>query len=264
MKLKYLVLQSLLYLALPTLLFADEPESFSITTNQAMQMQRRLNAYEKGQINIHDLNENASEEENRELIGFYLLHTNELSLKDKLAVGRSYSYFRMFPEAIQLTAEYLNVYSNDFHAWNVLGSCYMGSKSFDKAIDAYTNSVRLGDKMSYISLVGAALLGGRWEIVQGAIPKLLELKKSDHLSQDDEHNMLVILLSYSIKFEQEDIFVKALDGVSSEQISSEQDSKWLVTSGCQLFKGKKIDGIRKKLEAAEAKDSNSTTNAPSP
>src|SRR3974390_411057 len=220
MKCRYLVLQSFFCFGLSTLLFAEEPKGFVITTNEAYQVERRLNAYEIDQISIFDLNENASPEENRELIGFYLLHTNGVSLKVKMAVARSYMFFRLYPEAIKLSVEYLNVNSNDFHAWNVLGTCYMGSKSYDKCMDAFSNAVRLGDKMSYISLVGAALLGERWEIVQGAIPKLMELKKADHLSQDDEHNMLVILLSYSIKFEQQDVFVKAFDGVSSEQILS--------------------------------------------
>lgn len=210
-------------------------------------MERQIDAYDRGRISIHDLNENASTEQNRELIGYYLLHTNNVSLKTKLAVARSYMFFGMYPDAVRLTAEYLNVNSNDFHAWNVLGASYLSLRSFDKASAAYTNAARLGDKTAYIAAGTAALVAGRWKIVESVIPQLIELRKSKNLSQDNKHDLAAVLLAYSIQFEKEDIFVETFRDITMKLIRSHADLTQLVTIGCKLFKGEEIDRIHQEL-----------------
>jgi tetratricopeptide (TPR) repeat protein len=246
---RLLILQFVIFGSV-TAIFADDLQFFSITTNQATEVKQKFDALERGTVSVENLYENAGKEGCREFVGYYLLHTNELSLQAKLLVARCYSAFGLYPQSVKLTTEYVNVYSNDFHAWNLLGSSYLYLKSSDKAIEAYTNAVRLGDKLSYISLAGAAIQGNQWDVVQNIVHQLLSLKQSKNLSEDGELDLTVILLTYSIKMEQEDIFIKALNGVNAKQVSSRDDLKQVVTMGIQIFKGAAIDKIRQEMESA--------------
>jgi hypothetical protein len=63
-----------------------------------------------------------------------------------------------------------------------------------------------------------------------------------------------------VKADQQDIFVKALAGLSAKQILSRDDLPVLVRSGCAGFRGKEIDKIRQELESA----TNSTNSISSP
>ncbi len=199
---------------------------------------------------VLDTNVITNAEQSRELIGYYLSHTNEMSLKGELLISRCFFGFGLYTNAIELARQYLNVYSNDFRAWNMLGTSYMMVKSPDEAVKAFTNAVQLGYKKSYTALAGAALQSGQWDVVQSIIPQLMALQESKDLSQDDKLDLVVILLGYSIKTEDKEIFVNELNGVDAKQILSRDDLKQLVTFGCQSFHGKDIDKIRQEMDAA--------------
>ncbi|HVU06999.1 MAG TPA: hypothetical protein VHG89_00480 [Verrucomicrobiae bacterium] len=272
---KLLILQFVI-LGLATAAFADDYPYFSITTNQAIEIKQKLDAYEinasklldkngyatandMGISGIFETNRSAQEEQSRELIGYYLGHTNDVSLKAKLLISYCCIGFGLYSNSIDFTKQYLNIYSNDFRAWNMLGTTYLILKSPDKAIDAYTNSVRLGYKMGYIALAGAAINDDKWDIVQSVIPQLTDLKKVKNLSPDDKHGLVAILLSYAVRTDRKDMFVENFNELDvKDMISSWDDLKQIITYGFKQFKGADIDKIRQEIESASP--INSTNN----
>jgi hypothetical protein len=121
---KLLVLIILAIFNLANVLFAADSEYFSITTNQATEVKQKLDAFNNGKLTLQDLNENAGAEGFRELIGYYLSHSNEISAKSKLPVARSYAALGMLQDALPLAKEYISTYSNDWRGWVLLGHCY--------------------------------------------------------------------------------------------------------------------------------------------
>ena len=96
---------------------AVDLQFFSITTNQAAEAKQTLDAYENGRLTLQDLYENAGTEGCRKLVGYYLLHTNEITAKARLPIGRSLAGFNLFSEATNLGAQYVTVFSNDWHGF---------------------------------------------------------------------------------------------------------------------------------------------------
>jgi hypothetical protein len=136
----------------------------------------------------------------------------------------------------------------------VVPTAFMGN--FEQALAASTNSLRLGDEGSYAPVAIIALKLDRLELVKALIPHLLELKRSKPTREIKPLDVVAALLLYSLKANQADIFVKALDGVDVKDIVSRDDLKELVAAGCEKFKGMQIEKIRKTLEAASTNEFN--------
>jgi tetratricopeptide (TPR) repeat protein len=194
---KLLILQIVIF-GLATAAFADESQLFLITTNQAAEVKQKLDAYENGKLTLQDLNENAGTEGCRELIGYYLLHTNEISAKSILPVSRAYAFGGMYPEAAQLARQYVNVYSNDWHGWRVLGGACLLTKSYNESISAYKNAVRLGDRDSYQPLGLAAIKVNQPEVIGEIVPDLMASKNAKETSEKDRLNCIAVLLTYAM------------------------------------------------------------------
>jgi len=101
----------------------------------------------------------------------------------------------------------------------------------------------------------------RLNVVREIIPHLLILKNSKQASPYDQLSVVGVLMIYSLKADQQDVFVKALDGVSAKQILSRDDLPELVKTGCERFKGADIDKIR--LELKSATSSTNSVSSPS-
>jgi hypothetical protein len=86
------------------------------------------------------------------------------------------------------------------------------------------------------------------------------LKKSQPPPESEPLDIVTVLTLYSLKADKQDVFVKALNGVSAKQILSRDDLPQLVKAGCDRFKGKDIDKIRQEMESA----ANSTNSISSP
>jgi len=230
--------------------FADEPENFLITSNQASIIGQRLNDYENGKLDLQYFGEKAGIDVWRELIGYYLLHTNNISTKAKLPVARCYAQFHLIAQATELGEEYVNVYSNDWRGWRLLGYCYDITDSPDKAILAYSNSARLGPKLGYEQLAGCAMRNNRWDVVKNIVPQLLALKKAGEMPKEDRFSLITILIGYSLKTDREDIFIETLEGENVSEIAENDSIRQDITTGCGVFQGPEIDKIRKELELA--------------
>ena len=240
-----------------------------ITSNQAAVIGQKLKDYEVGKLDLESFGEKAQSDEWRQLIGYYLLHTNDISTKAKLPVGRCYAQFNMIAQATQLGEEYVNVYSNDWRGWRLLGYCYDVSDNANKAILAYSNCAELGHTLSYEQLGGCAARNNRWDVVKSIAPQLLALEKSKATPQDTKLNVITILLMYSMAKGQKEIFVETLQGENMNDILQNKGVRQDVTSGLEIFSGafssKDIDEIRQKVKAATGINSAlSTTNSQSP
>jgi len=248
MKLKTLTILAIFSVA--NALLAVDLQYFSISTNQAAEVKQKLGAFENGNLTLQDLNENAGVEGCRELVGYYLLHTNDITEKAKLPIGRSFAGFKLFPEATNLGAQYVTVFSNDWHGWRLLGSAYNSLHLSDESIQAYRKAVKLGDKDSYASLAEVALNKNRFDVVQDLLPQLFALKDNPQTPEKNRLNLTSILIFYSVRAHQKDVFIKTLEGVDMKQIAQ----NWMVSNnvmaGCKAFKGEDTDKIRQAVEAA--------------
>jgi tetratricopeptide (TPR) repeat protein len=256
---KLLILQ-IVILGLATALLAEDEQNFSITTNQAAEAKLKLEAYEKGTMTLKELTE-SGDENCKELISYYLLHTNDVSVKAKLPIGRCFAAYDKYPQAAQLAAEYVQIYSNDWHGWKILGGANLAMENYDTAIEPLMNAAKLGDEFSYAPLTFAALKLDRLNIVSNLVQHLFVLKKVEPPPEAVPLDIVTVLTLYSLKADRKDIFVKALDGVSAKQILSRDDLPQLVKEGCERFKGEDIDKIRQEMESATG-STNSVSSPP--
>jgi tetratricopeptide (TPR) repeat protein len=252
--------------------YAGYSESFLISATEANQIKTKLDAYEKGTLCIKELYESpfGMTDPCRGYIGYYLLHTNEVSVKQKLVFSRCYIEFCMFPEAAKLAEEYLSVYSNNISGLEILGYSYAGliyngSNNWDRAIQVYSRAVKLGDKDSYEPLAGLALKDNQLDVIEKIIPQLLSLSKSTNTPDVNKINIITILIGYSMKADQKDVFIKTLEGINMEKILQDNDVKLDVTKGCVFFEdedtNKDIEKIRQEMETATS-STNSVSSPP--
>jgi hypothetical protein len=245
---KFLILQLLAIFGLAGILLADDLTASSLTKTEQAEVRQNLEAYEKGAITLDELTTN--HEDGLRLIGYYLLHTNDVTTKAKLPISRCFAGFGRYQEAAKLAADYVQIYSNDWRGWKIPGGAYVFTDNYEQALVAVTNSLRLGDEGSYVPVAMVALNLNRLDIVREIVPHLLELKHSKLTKEIKPLDVIVALVLYSLKADQPDIFIKALDGVEVKDVLSRDDLKSLVTGGCEKFKGKDIDKIRQKLGIA--------------
>lgn len=262
---KILVLQLVAIFGLASVLVADDTKTITLTPDQTTDARHQLEAYEEGKIGLDDITTVRDEAWGQTLVAYYLTHTNDVTIKMKLPIGRCYGAMGKYPEALQLAQEYVSVYSNDWHGWRIIGSANLDMKNFSDAVDAYAKAVRLGDDGSCAPLAFTAMKIDRLDVVRDIVPRLLAVKDSKATQFVKPLDGVTALVLYSLRSNQEDIFVKALSGLNASEILARNDLVFLVRQGCQQFKGKDIDKIRQKMGISS--ESNSNTNAisnPSP
>ena len=190
---KLLILTVLAILSLAGDLLAVDLQFFSITTNQAAEVKQTLDAFEKGKLTLQDVNEKAGTEGCRKLVGYYLLHTNEITVKARLPIGRSFAGYNLFPEATNLGAQYVTVYSNDWHGWRLLGAAYNSLNLSNESIHAYSMAVDLGDKDSCASLAQVALRSKRLDLVKDMLPQLFAMKDNPQTPEKTRLSLISVL-----------------------------------------------------------------------
>ncbi len=130
------------------------------------------------------------------------------------------------------------------------GRTVLAQKSFSEAIRAYTNAVMLGDEGCYGPLAGAALTTDRLDLVRDIVPHLLILKEARRTEEDVKLEMIMSLALYPVKADQQDVFIKALEGVAIERILSRKDVTMPVEWGCEKFTNAEVRSICKQLVEA--------------
>ncbi|MDD5139653.1 MAG: hypothetical protein PHY43_05255 [Verrucomicrobiales bacterium] len=239
--------------------------SADLTQTDIAQVKSELQAFEKGQLTLEEVTELGGEAWGRKLVAYYETHTNDVTTKMELPVSRCYGAMGKYSEAVKCAQKYVNVFSNDWRGWRIIGSASLDMQNLNVAVDAYVNAVRLGDDGSCAPLAFTAMKTDRLDVVRDIVPRLLALKNSKPTRYVKPLDIVTALVLYSLRSNQGDIFVKALSGVGVGDILSRSDLEFLVRQGCEQFKGKDIDKIREKMEAASGNNSNSSnTNRPPP
>jgi hypothetical protein len=246
---KTLIIKFLIW-GLATVAFADDALVISLTENEQSEIRQKLEAYEKGAMTLDELSGNGNGKLAQEIIAYYLSHTNDETVKMKLPISRCFAGFDRYQEAEKPAADYVQVYSNDWHGWKLLGGANLFFGNFDAAIGALTNSAALGDDGSYAPLAVASLKPNRLDVFQNIIPHLLVLKRSEPTREINPLDMVLVLAASSLKANKQDVFIQALDGLDAKQILSRGNLKQLVETGCERFKGADIDKVRLEMESA--------------
>ncbi|HKI69447.1 MAG TPA: hypothetical protein VKA67_07660, partial [Verrucomicrobiae bacterium] len=160
---KSLILNLAFLLGLVTAALAQDLGHFSLTTNAVTEVKQKMGAYEKGNLSLMELTENSAW--NDKLLAYYQEHTNEVPERWKMPISRCFAGLGKYPEAARLAADYVQVYSNDWHGWKILGGAYVFMGRYKEALAALTNSMRLGDEGSYAPVAMVALHLDRLDIV---------------------------------------------------------------------------------------------------
>lgn len=243
---------------------ASEFTPVPLSSNDVIEVRQQLDQYGNGNVTLNDLTQDGTTDFDQKLVSYYLSHPNSVTVKMKLPISRCFAAFGKYQEAAKLAANYVQAYPNDWHGWRILGGANFIMMNYIAAVSAYTNAVRLGDDGSYVPLTAAAMKSGQLEIVHSLLPRLFALKQA-RSSKIQPLEVVGVLLIYSLRTDQQGIFVKALAGVTGQQILSRDDLHQLVMAGCKRFKGEAIDKIRQEVEeAAAGASSSAATNTPSP
>ena len=255
---KFLILQLVAIFGLAGVLLAEDLTDMSLTPNEQAEVKQKLAAFDKGQITLTNLTD--SQEWSLKLIKYYLSHTNVVTTKMKLPISRSFAAWSKYPDAAKLAEEYVGVYSNDWRGWTVLGLSEFVMQRYDEAIAALTNAVTLGDEKNYAALGGAALAINRLDLFERMVTPhlLISINDVDRFPKEERLKMRCLLIVYALKADKQDIFVKATEGLETEDITSNDTLKNQMAYGCEIFKGKDIDKICQKLGVTP--ENNSKTN----
>ncbi len=235
---------------------ADDAMIIPLTPEQVDDVKHQLEAFEKGTVTLDEITIDRDEKWGRELLGFYITQTNDVTTKMKLPVSRCLAGFGKYPEAAMLAQEYVRIYSNDWHGWRIIGGANTMMTNWSAALNAYTNAVLLGDNDSCAALGFAALKMDRLDVFRDFVPRLFLLKNS---TTNKALQAATVLVIYSLRTEQEDMFVKAVEGVNPKDILAHDDVTFLVNQGCKQFKGKDVDKIRQEMESATSSTNDVTT-----
>lgn len=179
-----------------------------------------------------------------ELLGYYRSHKNEVPPKWKLPISRCLAGSGSFEEAANVAIEYVDVYSNDARGWRIVGAAKLMDKSYDEAIRALTNAIRLGDTYSYKPLGMAAVALTRTNLLRDVVvPHLLKTKDAEGTSKDEELDLALILVAYALEANDREVFVQALNGLTASSIMERGDLPYYVVKGRERFNDKRVKGL---------------------
>ena len=212
------------------------------------EVKQELRDFEQGKLSLEALTENGGEKFDRRLIAFYSQHTNEVSVKALLPISRCFFIFDDFEQARRLAQQYVQVYSNDWHGWHIIGTANICLTNYDRALTGYTNAVRLGDKESCVQLGFCAWKLERLDIMTEILPCMFAAKDNAK-SEKDKTDAVAVLVIYATNANREDVFVKALAGVHPSEVAAREDLTDVVLTVCDRFKTKDLQPFCEKVRA---------------
>lgn len=226
---------------------ASGDEIPTISERQTSKTRRDLKAYERGALTFEELTQPTGNSSN--LVAFYLTHTNEITVKMLLPIARSYAVHGNFQMGAKLAAEYLNVYSNDWKAWSVLGGAKAFMQQYNEALTAMTNVIRLGSDSNIAGTGLLAIQTERLDILETLIyPRLLHVRNAESTPEREKLDVTKVLVLYSLKVKKKDEFVRALAGIKVEELRKNEELAGFVRQGCRLFGAQETEGLCRQLD----------------
>lgn len=219
-------------------------------------IKEKLEAFEKGTITLKELTEESGN--CQKLIIYYFSNTN-VSVKAKLPIGRCFAMAGEYKKAADLAVAYIQVYSNDWQGWKILGAANLLLGNFSESLAAYTNAVNYGDENCSVPLAFAALKLKRLDIFSNTVPELLILRQKGNSPETKPLDIAFLLAGYSIDTNQKELFIEALNGITSEQVLSRDDLTCVVKAGCRLFDDVRVNKIFTSLESISENKTNTTS-----
>jgi tetratricopeptide (TPR) repeat protein len=225
---------------------STQAQSLHLTESEVAGVKAKLDAYAQGTLSLESLTDN--QESSLQLIAYYLTHSNSVTAMMKLPISKSFFVWSKYPEAAVLAQEYVDVNSNDWHGWRVLGGAKLMMESYDEALTALTNAARLGDKENYASIGGAALQTDRLDVFQKvALPHLLVSMKDPKVPENERIEMRQVLIAYALKADKADIFLKSIEKLNTTDLARYAGLRNLVRIGCDRFESPEVEKLCKAL-----------------
>lgn len=216
-------------------------ERIPITIEEAEFLRQELRNNDEGKT---DLYAKGNPELCRQLVAYYFARTNTISTKAKLPISRCMGMGGYYPEAVMLAEEYLQVYSNDWRAWRIVGLAAYQEKSYGQACNALTNAIAYPEAadLHYVLAV-CALMSGRLEIVREVAATLLKQRDTAERDTRTKIEITHTLIYCAVATKDRELFLKSLDGLSAEEILSSEYIRTSLFIAHNFFEAKEVEPL---------------------
>lgn len=154
-----------------------------------------------------------------------------------LMVGRGYVMENKYDAAIPAYKRLLEEEPTNALAAFELGKVYMLAHKYDNSIGELQTAWNLGSNMALKDLAGLYILRGRCSEIKPYVDDLFKVRERFDDS-NNKHDTTDILLFYSLNGESapnKALFLKAIDGLSDQVITSRTQTAQLAIDGLEAF-----------------------------
>lgn len=221
-----------------------------ITGEDIELVQSRIRENEAGRIDLYSM---ADEAFGTKFIAYCENTTNRIPTKAKLALSRCIGRAGRLSEAIKLAEEYVQVYSNDWRGWRIIGVAAYNGHDFAKALAPLEKGVKLGGvegEELHLPLADCAYKMGRMDILDTLVPSLIKLRQSAEIPEAEKQQITLLLVLHSFDKNDPGLFVKGLEGITMDQILADNSLRVSLLMGWNLFHPKKVAPLWKAYQAA--------------
>lgn len=253
---KYTYLGRYLALVAVALVTGDSVKAQNLSSNALAEVRDALTSFDQGLIDLDWFKDQPSGELDTNITLYFQQHPSNITTKMKLPISWSFFMLDDFSTAKRLATEYVNVYSNDWHGWRAVAGAEFGLHAWKESFSAGLKAAALGDDENYTALGVSALKCNRMDVLKRTIiPRLLMYRDDDRFEPEDRSAMRQVLVIYALRVPQdseaEDIFCKAITGVSIEDVNRQGGNfAQKIHEGCERFKSKAAQELCQKLDAA--------------
>lgn len=244
---KWIVSVSLVFFQLASLV-GGQTSFLSETENR--KTEKRLRDYAAGVVSFEEIS-GAANSTNlisiTNLARYYQTHSNSIGVKELLPISRCLVLTGNHLDATSAASAYLNIYSNDCRGWNILFAANLGTSNYGKALEAGTNSLRFGCDDNLVPLGMLALEAKQHAIIESEILPRLMIRKDVETDVEIRREVLNFLVAFSVQRQNEELFVKALRGVSARDLGRNQDLRQWIKRGCGIFRAKETEKLCEQL-----------------
>ncbi len=220
-------------------------EASPLSENESHQIRQNLEAFERGMLTLDQISgpEYVELAALTNITTYFMAHSNEVTLKMLLPISRSFVVTGNSSDGALLAKKYLNVYSNECRAWDILLGAQSSAHLYGEALQTGTNALRLGCENNIVIVGILALDAGRNDLMENMIvPRLLVLKDTEK-GVDKKREMLNVLVMHSVNTTNRALFVKSLRGVTLVDLKANPHLRGCVRSGCRLFDAKETEKL---------------------
>ncbi len=166
----------------------------------------------------------------RSRISAYEANPSIFSGQSLLDVARSYVYEQRWAQAKAVYERYVKENPEEPFGYRGLASVQFVEGKREQAIALYQKAWQLGDVKSLKMLASISLNRGHLKQVKELLPSLLK-----HKEEDIEIRNALMVYAQKVEPPDKDLFMKAIDGLSDEEIIKREDTQEWATKGLRAF-----------------------------